>query len=311
MRFAALKAARIAAAARRIKNYPGGLAYAMSLPAWLVVKLTAAAIVAFRLFVLLASALDTTITNTPARCGVMRSATCRVVTFSPAAFATVKFDNLVTVIHMLSNPVSPVFGMAEDSRTLSCTLKVLFAALCSAKITEGHIITKASPVITPPATGFCPPVVRNTAFRGVTDASVKAALTSGARVVVAYGMQVRELFTAARLHTLLNATRVDRPRDNDIPYSLITFTHNYEQHHVWLVESPHPSFMGRGFRVHDAVALAELLLQRTLGLSSSSSRGSSRVGLAIVDALALYAESVNAADDDEKDEEEMVKDEDL
>ena len=106
----------------------------------------------------------------------------------------------IRVIHLLSNPVHASFGMNAAGTDTAVTFKVLFAAMKVAGIRQGHVISEASPIITHPA--WCAAVVDGADCRLVVNASVSAAIGSGALVLVAYGAQVRRCFTAERLRSL-------------------------------------------------------------------------------------------------------------
>ena len=147
---------------------------------------------------------DTTTTDDYlTRCGVMRTPS-QVITQLYPEVQTVPIADAVglpiRVLHLLSNPVHASFGMNAAGTDTAVTFKVLFAAMKVAGIRQGHVISEASPIITHPA--WCAAVVDGADCRPVVNASVSAAIGSGALVLVAYGAQVRRCFTAERLRSL-------------------------------------------------------------------------------------------------------------
>ena len=153
----------------------------------------------------LANALpDTTTTDDYlTRCGVMRTPGQLITQLHPQVQTVPIADAVglpIRVLHLLSNPVHASFGMNAAGTHTAVTLKALFAAMTVADIRQGHVISEASPIITHPA--WCAAVVDGADCRLVVNASVSAAIGSGALVLVAYGAQVRRCFTAERLRSL-------------------------------------------------------------------------------------------------------------
>ena len=93
----------------------------------------------------------------------------------------------IRVFHLLSNPVHASFGTNAAGTDTAVTLKALSAAMKVAGIRQGHVISEASPIITHPA--WCAAVVDGADCRSMVNASVSAAIGSGALVLVAYGAQ--------------------------------------------------------------------------------------------------------------------------
>ena len=160
----------------------------------------------------------------------------------------------IRVLHLLSNPVHASFGMNAAGTDTAVTLKVLFAALTVAGIRQGHVISEASPIITHPA--WCAAVVDGAACRSVVNASVSAAIGSGALVLVAYGAQVRRCFTAERLRSL----GVRRGRERRVGgLSVYDVVRSDDGCGLTVVECEHPSAHTDHQQVYSAVALTEQL----------------------------------------------------
>ena len=201
---------------------------------------------------------DTTATDDHlTRRGVMRTPS-QVVTQLYPEVKTVPIADAVglpiRVLHLLSNPVHASFGMNAAGTDTAVTLKVLFAAMTVAGIRQGHVISEASPIITHPA--WCAAVVDGADCRPVVNASVPAAIGSGALVLVAYGAQVRR-FTAERLRSL----GVRRGRERQVGgltvYDVVRS--NDDGCGLVVVECEHPSAHTNHQQVYSAVALTEQL----------------------------------------------------
>ena len=79
--------------------------------------------------------------------------------------------------------------MAESGLHQAATFRTLQSALRKGGAGQGHVITEASPVITPP--WKCPPVITKPVWQQVVDASILAAASSDAHMTIAYGASVR------------------------------------------------------------------------------------------------------------------------
>ena len=160
----------------------------------------------------------------------------------------------IRVIHLLSNPVHASFGMNAAGTDTAVTFKVLFAAMKVAGIRQGHVISEASPIITHPA--WCAAVVDGADCRLVVNASVSAAIGSGALVLVAYGAQVRRCFTAERLRSL----GVRRGRERRVGgLTVYDVVRSDDGCGLTVVECEHPSAHTDHQQVYSAVALTEQL----------------------------------------------------
>ena len=158
----------------------------------------------------------------------------------------------IRVLHLLSNPVHASFGMNAAGTDTAVTFKVLFAAMKVAGIRQGHVISEASPIITHPA--WCAAVVDGADCRPVVNASVSAAVGSGALVLVAYGAQVRRCFTAERLRSL----GVRRGRERRVGgLTVYDVVRNDDGCGLTVVECEHPSAHTDHQQVYSAVALTE------------------------------------------------------
>ena len=160
----------------------------------------------------------------------------------------------IRVLHLLSNPVHAHFGMNAAGTDTAVTLKALFAAMTVAGIRQGHVISEASPIITHPA--WCAAVVDGADCRPVVNASVSAAIGSGALVLVAYGAQVRRCFTAERLRSL----GVRRGRERRVGgLTVYDVVRSDDGCGLMVVECEHPSAHTDHQQVYSAVALTEQL----------------------------------------------------
>ena len=201
---------------------------------------------------------DTTTTDDHlTRRGVMRTPG-QVVTQLYPQVQTVPIADAVglpiRVLHLLSNPVHASFGMNAAGTDTAVTLKVLFAAMTVAGIRQGHVISEASPIITHPA--WCAAVVDGSDCRPVVNASVSAAIGSGALVLVAYGAQVRRCFTAERLRSL----GVRRGRGRRVGgLTVYDVVRSDDGCGLTVVECEHPSAHTNHQQVYSAVALTEQL----------------------------------------------------
>ena len=207
----------------------------------------------------LANALpDTTTTDDHlTRRGVMRTPG-QVVTQLYPEVKTVPIADAVglpiRVLHLLSNSVHGHFGMNAAGTDTAVTLKALFAAMTVAGIRQGHVISDASPIITHPA--WCAAVVDGADCRSVVNASVSAAIGSGALVLVAYGAQVRRCFTAERLRSL----GVRRGRERRVGgLTVYDVVRSDDGCGLMVVECEHPSAHTDHQQVYSAVALTEQL----------------------------------------------------
>ena len=160
----------------------------------------------------------------------------------------------IRVLHLLSNSVHASFGMNAAGTDTAVTLKVLFAAMTVASIRQGHVISEASPIITHPA--WCAAVVDGADCRPVVNASVSAAIGSGALVLVAYGAQVRRCFTAERLRSLGVRRRRERRVGGLTVYDVVRSDDGCG---LTVVECEHPSAHTNHQQVYSAVALTEQL----------------------------------------------------
>ena len=134
------------------------------------------------------------------------------------------------------------------------TLDVLCAVMKVASIRQGHVISEASPIITHPA--WCAAVVDGADCRPVVNASVSAAIGSGALVLVAYGAQVRRCFTAERLRSL----GVRRGRERQVGgLSVYDVVRSDDGCGLMVVECEHLSAHTNHPQVYSAVALTEQL----------------------------------------------------
>ena len=207
----------------------------------------------------LANALpDTTATDDHlTRRGVMQTPS-QVVTQLYPEVKTVPIADAVglpiRVLHLLSDPVHASFGMNAAGTDTAVTLTVLFAAMTVAGIRQGHVISEASPIITHPA--WCAAVVDGADCRPVVNASVSAAIGSGALVLVAYGAQVRRCFAAERLRSL----GVRRGRERRVGgLTVYDVARSDDGCGLTVVECEHPSAHTNHQQVYSAVALTEQL----------------------------------------------------
>ena len=160
----------------------------------------------------------------------------------------------IRVLHLLSSPVHASFGMNAAGTDTAVTFKVLFAAMKVAGIRQGHVISEASPIITHPA--WCAAVVDGADCRSVVNASVSAAIGSGALVLVAYGAQVRRCFTAERLRSV----GVRRGRERRVGgLTVYDVVRSDDGCGLTVVECEHPSAHTNHQQVYRAVALTEQL----------------------------------------------------
>ena len=207
----------------------------------------------------LASALpDTTTTDDHlTRHGVMQTPTHVVLQLYPEVKTVPIADAVglpIRVLHLLSSPVHASFGMNAAGTDTAVTLKVLFAAMTVADIRQGHVISEASPIITHPA--WCAAVVDGADCEPVVNASVSAAIGSGALVLVAYGAQVRRCFTAERLRSL----GVRRSRERRVGgLTVYDVARSDDGCGLTVVECEHPSAHADHQQVYSAVALTEQL----------------------------------------------------
>ena len=206
----------------------------------------------------LTSALPDTATDDHlTRRGVMQTPS-QVVTQLYPEVKTVFIDKAVglpiRVLHLLSNPVHASFGMNAAGTDTAVTLKVLFAAMTVAGIRQGHLISEASPIITYPA--WCAAVVDGADCRPVVNASVSAAIGSGALVLVASGAQVRRCFTAERLRSLGVRQGRERRVGGLTVYDVVRSDDGCG---LTVVECEHPSAHTDHQQVYSAVALTEQL----------------------------------------------------
>ena len=191
------------------------------------------------------------------RCGVMWTPV-QVITQLYPEVQTVPIADAVglpiRVLHLLSNPVHASFGMNAAGTDTAVTFKVLLAAMKVAGIRQGHVISEASPIITHPA--WCAAVVDGADCRSVVNASVSAAIGSGALVLVAYGAQVRRCFTAERLRSL----GVRRGRERRVGgLTVYDVVRSDDGCGLTVVECEHPSAHTNHQQVYSAVALTEQL----------------------------------------------------
>ena len=201
---------------------------------------------------------DTTATDDYlTRRGVMRTPGQVVTQLYPEAKTVPIADAVglpIRVLHLLSNPVHASFGMNAAGTDTAVTLKVLFAAMTVDGIRQGHVISEASPIITHPA--WCAAVVDGADCRSVVNASVSAAVGSGALVLVTYGAQVRRCFTAERLRSV----GVRRGRERQVGgltvYDVVRCDDGCG---LTVVECEHPSAHTNHKQVYSAVALTEQL----------------------------------------------------
>ena len=160
----------------------------------------------------------------------------------------------IRVLHLLSNSVHASFGINAAGTDTAVTLKVPFAAMKVAGIRQGHVISEASPIITHPA--WCAAVVDGADCRSVVNASVSAAIGSGALVLVAYGAHVCRCFTAERLRSL----GVRRGRERRVGgLTVYDVVRRDDGCGLTVVECEHPSAHTDHQQVYSAVALTEQL----------------------------------------------------
>ena len=201
---------------------------------------------------------DTTTTDDHlTRRGVMRTPTQVVLRLYPEVKTVPIADAVglpIRVLHLLSNIVHASFGMNAAGTDTAVTLKALFAATKVAGIRQGHVISETSPIITHPA--WCAAVVDGADCRPVVNASVSAAIGSGALVLVAYGAQVRRCFTAERLRSL----GVRRGRERRVGgLTVYDVVRSDDGCGLMVVECEHPSAHTDHQQVYSAVALTEQL----------------------------------------------------
>ena len=201
---------------------------------------------------------DTTATDDYlTRCGVMRTPVQLITQLYPQVQTVPIADAVglpIRVLHLLSNPVHASFGMNAAGTDTAVTFKVLFAAMTVAGIRQGHVISEASPIIPHPA--WRAAVVDGADCRSVANASVSAAVGSGALVLVAYGAQVRRCFTVERLRSL----GVRRGRERRVGgLTVYDVVRSDDGCGLTVVEREHPSAHTNHQQVYSAVALTEQL----------------------------------------------------
>ena len=123
-----------------------------------------------------------------------------------------------------------------------------------ASIRQGHVISEASPIITHPA--WCAAVVDGAHCGPVVNASVSAAIGSGALVLTAYAAQVRRCFTVERLRSL-GVRRSRERRVGGLP--VYDVARSDDGCGLMVVECEHPSAHTNHQQVYSAVALTEQL----------------------------------------------------
>ena len=131
---------------------------------------------------------------------------------------------------------------------------------------QGHVISEASPIITHPA--WCAAVVDGADCRPVVNASVSAAIGSGALVLVAYGAQVRRCFAAERLRSL----GVRRGRERRVGgLTVYDVARSDDGCGLTVVECEHPSAHTNHQQVYSRRRSHRAAVQRRVGWASGAS----------------------------------------
>ena len=191
--------------------------------------------------------------------GVVRSPTQLITSVRSNSFSRVAAGNSIGVVHLLANPVSARFGRAPGGELATTFVNLMCAVRRVAGWSE-HAITDLSYAYT--HWKECRTAMFLSELQGAIDASIAAVLNSPARVIVAYGNNVRDTLTDERL-LQLGATRGPVTTvANRVSYCLLTITVAATTRHFWLVDTVHPSYHGRAGRIYAAVELAEQLMSK-------------------------------------------------